>query len=325
MKSPKLAARFFLLCVLLAGLLLLLFIPNVPQGTHLWRELLDAGHAILFGVLAAVLLWTARGHAGFASRSSIYQYLWIGLPLFLFGIATEIIQPYFHRDGELIDVFRDTSGILAALCLIASLESAPKKPDASARSRSWLLRAAVLLLTIGVFETTGVWCLAYLHRNQAFPVLVSFESRISRQFVRPHQARLESAGDNPAFNDLTSIGLGKIWFDKTEYPGITVEELHSGWRDYDSLAFELYSPLKEPVSLGLRVEDRKHDYSYNDRFNQELVVEPGINRYALAVADIERAPRSRRMDFDDMGKIWIFGLNLPDTLSLFVSPIALIR
>ncbi|MFZ1684343.1 MAG: VanZ family protein [Candidatus Zixiibacteriota bacterium] len=325
MKPPKLAARIGLLCALLAGLLLLLLIPNVPQGTHLWRELLDAGHAVLFGVLAAVLLWTARGHAGFASRSSLSQYLRVGFPLFLFGIATEIIQPYFQRDGEFIDVFRDTSGILAALCLIGSLEMPSTGPGGSPWSRIWLLRLAVVLLTVGVFETTGVWCLAYLHRNQAFPVLASFESRISRQFVRPHQSRCEPLVNHPNVPNSDWTGWGRIWFDKTEYPGITIDELRSGWNGFDSLAFELYSPLTVPISLGLRVEDRKHDYSYNDRFNQELAVKPGLNRYAFALATIESAPRLRKMNFDDMGKIWIFGLSPTDTFSIFIGPIALIR
>ena len=58
-------------------------ISNIPQGTHLWRELLDAGHAILFGALALTLLWTANGSPRFRTLSARRQYVSVRSLLYL--------------------------------------------------------------------------------------------------------------------------------------------------------------------------------------------------------------------------------------------------
>ena len=57
----------------------------------------------------------------------------------------------------------------------------------------------------------------------------------------------------------------------------------------------------------LRVDDRGHDgVTYSDRFNRNLRIEAGLNRFRVPIDDIVAAPAGRRMDPTRMKKISLF-------------------
>jgi VanZ family protein len=322
---PGLRTRIFGFLALMGFLMLLLFIPDIPQGTHLWRELLDAGHALLFGALTVTLIWTARGSVRFRSQRRLRQFLWVASPLFILGIATEIIQPFFGRDGEVIDVVRDSIGILGALCTLLLIESYRAAEGEKLGSHTlWVLRTILLVLFLGVFQTTGAWVMAYAHRDRVFPVLVSYESATARKFIQRQHASIHRCPNPVPGADRTDSVWAKITFDNLcIYPTITVDELYHDWTGYDSLTFDLYSVASSPATVSLRIEDATHAVRYEDRFNTRIAVTPGLNHCAYSLEQIAQAPATRRMALEKMGRILLFTRQPMDTVSIFISPIRL--
>lgn len=322
--TPTFKIRLVLLIVVAFPLLALLFIPNVPQGTRLWGESLNSGHAILFGIIAAMVLWTGKASSRFTSYALPKQYLLVGVGIQILGILTEFIQPLFHRDCEAGDMIRDGVGLTAFLCTLAAYNQFldGDKIELTRRTRNGLRTIAVLCL-LGAFAPAGVWGLAYLYRGEQFPVLASYHSFLGRKFLLTPHASLRPIEPPSDWIERRPQDCAELSFFPAEFPGLTIEEVSPDWHEYDSLAFDLFSKLPAPISLALRIDDHKHDYSFNDRYNLELTVAPGLNHVVVPMTAIERGPRRRRINLSSMARILLFAVNPKDTFSLYLSPVEL--
>ncbi len=322
--TPTFKVRLILLVTVAGPLLTLLFIPNVPQGTRLWGESLNAGHAVLFGIIAAMVLWTGKASSRFVKMSLARQYFGVGLAIQGLGVLTEFIQPYFHRDCELGDMVRDGVGLTAFLCAMAAYNHL--LDGDRIRLSSWvrtLLRSIAVICLAGAFSTAGIWGLAYFYRAQQFPVLASYHSFLGRKFLLTPHASLQSVDPPGDWTERRPQDCAELSFFPAEFPGVTVEEVSPDWRGHDSLTFDLFSTLPTTIPLAFRIDDHKHDYSFNDRFNLELKIAPGLNHIAVPLSAIERGPRRRHIDLSSIARILVFAVNPKDTFSLYLSPIEL--
>jgi hypothetical protein len=323
-RSPTLAVRAVLLILVSGPLLSLLFIQSIPQGGNLWGESLNAGHAVLFGVIAAMLLWTLKASDRFIKGTLLRQYLTAGICIQVLGVSTEFIQPYFHRDCEVGDMIRDGLGIFIFLSAVAVFNHKLDGNDhkLSRKKRLVLLTATVLSL-LGVFFPAGEWALAYLYRAHQFPVLVAYDSWLSRKFFVTPDAQLKPAEPPSDWVTDRPAQCALMTFFPARYSGLTVQEVEPDWRGFNSLAFDVFSVLDSTVVLNLGAYDRKHNYAASDRFVTTLAIKKGLNHIAIPLGTIKQAPKRRKMDLGSMLRVLVYSSSPRDSFSLYFSPIVL--
>ncbi len=107
-------------------------------------------------------------------------------------------------------------------------------------------------------------------------------------------------------------GYQRLRFSPAYWPGFTLKEVHPDWSGYEVLAFDIHTEAPPPAGLVLRIDDFGHDgVNFDDRFNRELELVPGLNRFRIPIEEIVSAPAGRRMDPRRMKKIVVFA-NQPD-------------
>ena len=74
-----------------------------------------------------------------------------------------------------------------------------------------------------------------------------------------------------------------------------------------TLIIDVANPAGEPLTLGVRVHDRRHKHTYNDRFNRRYEMAAGERRtLRIALEDIRKGPRQRLMDMAHISDITLF-------------------
>jgi hypothetical protein len=149
----------------------------------------------------------------------------------------------------------------------------------------------------------------YRGRDAAFPVLCCLTGDWESRFLRSNHVEFE-----PAVPPDVGSGAGyqRLRFSPAYWPGLTLKEVHPDWSGYETLAFDIYTEAPPAVELVLRIDDYGHDgVSFDDRFNRDLELAPGLNRFRIPIEEIVSAPAGRRMDARRMKKIILFA-NQPD-------------
>ena len=98
-----------------------------------------------------------------------------------------------------------------------------------------------------------------------------------------------------------------------EYSTVTLEYFYPDWRGYKQLVLEMTNPESTDIRVVLRIHDRLHKlhhFDLNDRFNRSLLLKPGCQRIDIAIADVEKAPVSRKMDLQHMEELSLFTIGL---------------
>ncbi len=325
MKYSKLfPVRVALLVIVSGPLLSLLFIQGIPQEGNLWGESLNAGHAVLFGVIAAMLLWTLKARPQFTRGTVLRQYFTVGIAMQLLGITTELIQPYFHRDCELGDMIRDGVGIFIFLSVLATINH---RLDDHARQIGRKVRLALITTTIVCLVAVSIpadgWALAYLHRAEQFPVVAAYDSWMSRKFLVMFYARLTPVDPPVGWTTERPDKCALVTFFPARFPGFVVQEVERDWRGFDSLRVDVYSELETIVLLTLGVDDFKR--SYIDRYNTVRKIGAGLNHISIPLAEIEQASKKRKLDLGSMDRIVLYSPSPRDSFSLYIGPISLIH
>lgn len=277
--------------------LALIHLYEPVSDTRLARELQNAGHAFLFGAVALLALRVA--HALGAAGARAYGIAFAAA--LALGAVSEWLQAGSPlRDASTADWLRDAGGAVAALCLAAGW-----RRGRAARPAPTL--ALVLLATLVLaIVTAPVWLTIadYREREQAVPRLCCATGKWERRFVRRNHVELV-----PAVPGATPAGEGflRLTFLPARWPGVTVREVYPDWSAYDTLAFDIWADTPAPVAIVLRVDDRDYDgVTFDDRFNRELTVTAGLNRFRIPLAEILAAPAGRRMDVTRMERVLLF-------------------
>jgi len=69
--------------------------------------------------------------------------------------------------------------------------------------------------------------------------------------------------------------------------------------------------LNEPVSLVLRIDDKKDAFEFNDRYNKSFVLAPGLNQVRIPLENLETSGNSRRLDLKNIYRFLVF-MSHPD-------------
>ncbi|WP_223794171.1 succinyl-CoA synthetase subunit beta [Marinobacter sp. F4216] len=277
---------------------------NGPFGSAVW----NLGHIGFFGLV------TLAAHPW--RRLSGWQ-LWI-LPtvvVLLIGGAIEVIQSDMGREASWHDMLRNLIGVWFVLAWHPLLD---ENRSASPTTPPALIIASTLLLLFELGTTAAVGVQQFKVAHQ-LPLLYDFrhddptpywygELTPSQEHASPHGQSL------------------RLDFDTKLYSGGSLSNLPSDWRDYEQLSMTLFNPNAHPLQMTLRINDWTHSLGNNahsDRYNIRLTLQPGSQTFTIELDDIEKAPRTRRMEMDNISQFKVFVSRLPEPATIYIQDLRL--
>jgi hypothetical protein len=302
---------------LAVGLLLFLFLGDKPPGSRFWNAFFNAGHAVLFGVIALLVRhWVVAWRAAFGPARS-------GLAAFaatvVIGAATEVVQALQARsDPSLEDLLRDAAG--AAGFLLLAWAAASRSSRRAARLAAVAAALVVLVAALWVLILTSA---RYVARDRAYPTLFALDGRWwERDFIELRRNRL-TPGARPAADGPAGSTLARLDLNPGLYSGVSFDEPYPDWRARDALTLTIVSDLDAPLAMVIRIHDARHDQRYRDRFNRRLTVVPGVNRVRIPVEEIRAAPDRRPMDLRRIRGVLLFAYDLKKPAHVYLGPLRL--
>jgi len=302
---------FAAVTAIVAGLAFLHFV-ELSSDARIVREVQNAGHAVLFGVIALLALAIFRGSGAKGYAVALVVTLALG------GMSEYLQSSNPIRDASLGDWLRDAGGAIAFLLIAAIWHRDVRSRRAVGVS---LAMAAACMLAVAA-PVVLVWQ-DYRGRDAALPRLCCVGGEWEKTFFRSNATQLRPMplDENPAGEGFLQVNIpaGK-------WPGFRIREVYPDWSGYEVLAFDVYAEVPAPTVLVLRVDDRDHDGSdYHDRFNRDLTIEAGLNRFRVPIGEILDAPAGRRMDVRQMDKVFLFADHPQRPFTLWFNGFSLIE
>jgi len=297
----------------IVAIAVLLFAP-LPSGNLWWHEAVDSGHLFLFVLLSFYIY--SKLDAGRVFSSASINYLLVIVIGMLLGVFIESLQEVVQRDNSVGDLYGDLAGLLIGVCLIIVFK-VKKSPH------QYLVRTLfVSVACVIIFQCLGPllklsW--HYVERQNAFPVIADFGASWSSSFVRLQHARISKNSDALQYGSP----MYRLQLEPAEYSGIAIIEPKPDWSGYQWLHFKIFSMNSRPYFMTLRVNDLTHNQLYTDRFNEKLLIQPGLNRFAIPLDQIQNGPVVREMDLKKIVGLMLFIARLDEPLLLLVSNISL--
>ena len=283
------------------------------------RSVFDAGHVLLFGLVALLALWVLQTSIRAEGLARLRAYGLAFLLVVLLGLGTEFLQIFAARDAGLGDFGRDLIGGAAAL--LAALAFDRRTWSAPAVGRGLLVVVAALLAVSGMAESVMVYR-DYGRRDAAFPSICGFDSAWEMRFARGRNARLTRVAP-PADWEGAAGQVGRLDLGPpADYPGLALSEPGRDWSGYEALEFRAW--VEEPVELVVRVHDAAHDQRYSDRFNRTLRLEAGANRIRIPLAEIAEGPADRRMDLREVAGVAVFADRPQESFTVWLDEFRLV-
>jgi len=278
----------------------LLFNNFGESDSRLLNWIINFGHFFLFGSVALVCLWVLNQGKGLSEKYTIgYLKAWAATSVL--GVTTELIQALTsYRHCRLTDMFTDALG--AAVFLLFTYSSQSKSLFIHFKT----VRNVLLILIMIRIHYFFILLIDTWNMETGFPVLSSFEtpfemSRYSNQHDTLIRSKLHATEGEYSLETDLKPGL---------YPGISMNYLHNDWIGYTYLSFDVFLEGTTPLDLTIRINDRKHNNEYRDRFNRRLQIVPGNNHISLRLNEVKIAPHRRVMDMADITNICIFSYKL---------------
>ncbi len=325
MKIYPAAARIIIIAGL-SGALYFLATGSISNKTQLLRELRNAGHTPLFGVMTLLLLWLAKLGLGSWQPSRHLRYFVVLCSAGMIAVLTEVIQYFSIRDADIGDLIRNFAGISSFLALAWSIRSRRDPVEQTiARRKRYLIRGLGAGILIIAMAPLCIWKIVTIQRDAAFPRICCFESLWESKWLETKDAKLETVAPPALWKEANGNRVGRLTFEVASYPGLTINEPGPDWREYDLLAIDIFSELEGAVTIALRVNDLYHNNEFTDRYNTSLVIAPGSNQIRIPLNDLRTAPESREMNLGRINAITLFAIDPGEEFSLYLDNIGLLR
>lgn len=291
-----------LLAVLLGAVV---FSPRIAaENTLLNGTLHNFAHGPVFGLIALVILFGLRGQVRFVAQPLVRQYVLVFALTAFLGLATEVAQRFTGRDASLDDLVTDLLGAAGFLLLFAAFDSSRR---AIARKARAALVAVGFLALCALCWPVVLTIHAYADRARAFPVIADFTRGVGLPFIIARNARVDIVPLPRQWAVAEAERALRIQLHGTRWPGIRIAEPAPDWTGYDHLAIELVNPNSFELAISMRIDDRHHNDSYEDRYNATFRLAPlARTTIRIALEDIEAAPRDRKLDLRNVARVLMF-------------------
>ena len=298
--------RWTVVGVLLA---LILYAPGLPASQ--WAYVIsNAAHGVVFAFIAPIVAVELMVAGRSRGRPYVVDYLAALATALLFGGTTELLQIPLARDASVYDLANDMFGAWLGLACLAFFDRRLRLAVRISAPVSAVIPVAILAAPI-------VACaVAYAERDAAFPAIADFRHS-NLYFIdgvaaelevgplpdawSPSQSRSESASN--ADSDRTL----RVEFEMAQWSGVDLREPVPDWRGYRELALDLTNPNDSTLEVNLRVHDALHNFTFGDRFNTTLQLDPGSRAvFRVPLTAIAKAPESRAMDMSRIADLMLF-------------------
>ena len=159
------------------------------------------------------------------------------------------------------------------------------------------LEAVALLSGALIVIPTALTMAAYVKRASLVPQLVQLDSVLGRHFLVASAAHFVATTD----------GSLRVQPDRGRWPGLSLEEVWPDWRAYSTLVIDLSNTANQAFSILVRIDDRRSDPHFKDRYNQQFELAPLSRRVIrIPVTEIESAPTGSKMDLAHIQRIILF-------------------
>jgi hypothetical protein len=319
-----------LVVLYLAAILLVLWaiaVDERPPYNQFFRELYELRYVVLLGFSGLLVLeLTALVGRQWIRKRSLY-YAVAGL--FVVAMGFLIDNPLPASGGpqdDAGDALRNIIGGIAFLTLSGALDRPLRREHdwLCGRPRQILGWMSVLVLVVVLRSLIDVG-LAYAGRNGRFPVLVDLTESWQQRFVLLDNALLFVGKPPPGWTSRSHRDTAMISFEGEQDASIIINEVYPNWDGFNTLRFLVYSDLRDPVILALHLDDKRSDPPPGDRYDTQLVVQPGLNEYEIPYRDIRAAPASRELRLNRMRRIGIVAPARPESFRLFFSDFRLVE
>lgn len=283
--------------VAVIGVLIVLLFVGGPdsQDRRLYQAFWDLGHVPLF----ALLTFVACRLPVFARSPVPGLLVACTLLTLVAGFAIEWAQPLMGRSFEYADVLSDLLGSYIGLSLYLAM-----KPSLTLAGRSGLYVLMVLLALVSLKPMAFALADEYVMREE-FPILADFETPFELSRWENNLAQLQITHEQARYGEKSM----RVDFTPGEYPDITLLDFPGNWRDFKSIRFSVFSTLPASIQMELKIYDDQHaasGYKYADRFNRELIINPGWNDIEVRMEDVWEAPHERRMELENIAGLSLF-------------------
>lgn len=297
--------------VLLASALALLglwYFGELPGDSRLLRQLYNAAHFPVFGLLGAVAFFALRLLAPERLQRGWRGYAGTLLAMLAISVLTEASQSLSAtRSASAGDAVINMMGTVAALGLIAL-----RDPELPERVRRPPIRIALIVialaLALSIALTVVILAAAFAKRQADFPCVVCPDSRLDLQLVQANGATVRlSPLPEPWRNARGDQGF-EVHLRQGVYPGLEWADPMPDWRGFATLALDMVNPEPRPLRLTLRVDDAKHNGQPSDRFNYSFMLPAGArHREYIPLSALWEAPEGRDLDLSRIARIVLFG------------------
>lgn len=277
---------------------------------HAW----NLGHIVAFAAFCMLLLDHWRGLAGKAFFPQTGALLLFGL---IAGGLVELVQGATGGDCSWLDLGRDLIG-----CLIASAFFSERRLTLKKSARRLVQAGTIGLVVLAAVPFLLALADEAIARRQ-FPILGDFECPLEID---------RWGGDARLAIDHGIFAAGKaslkIELNTTGYSGAMLKYFPGDWEGYKGLRFAIFNPEAVPLKIVCKVADRAHDRSghrYKDRFNGPFELRSGWNRILIPMAEIEAAPRGRKMNLRQVTQVSFFAAGLKDKRTIYLDDVRLVR
>lgn len=255
------------------------------------------------------------------ARSLNYAKVFRGLGPLLCTLALVLVlelgQPLWYRSASLWDVLVSSAGAFYAFWLHRLIGLWRKAQN----------RRAIMAQT-GVFGLSLLLCCFHLLKpfysatsllivkHRAFPALSAHHPPLSELTWFPlpqgksHTAklalgncpeRLIANSADPVTDELqciTVVPAENAWSGLAQILGV------DSWQDYQRLQLEILTPTA--FTLLLRIDDVASSPNYEDHFNREIALNPGLNQVSIPLESLQKLPKRAPLDLTNIRKLYLF-------------------
>lgn len=283
------ASRWLWAAIGLAALFTVLLVPLPAWSTRAGAELENAGHAPLFAAVALGAWACFRRTMGAAAP--LRAFVLAAIVTVVLSFATEFVQPLTGRDESLQDVLTDLLGATAGLSALAAWRVVHRTGQKAA-----LVLLALLALGIvswPLVEATR----AYRHRQAIAPRLLDPDAAVGRYFLQRRAIRFAPDPD----------GGWRVTPARSQWPGLTVDEVLPDWSAYRALAIEVRNPGDRPLTLLLRIDDEYAHRRYSDRYNGSITLAPHQrSTWRIPLARLSHRTAGRNLELTHMRRVILY-------------------
>jgi len=237
--------------------------------------------------------------------NTILNIVMVLIAMIVISGGIEFVQKHIGRSPSYQDIILNMAGSLLAIAVYLLLCNVKL-------FGRYFIAAMLFIVAMALTWPNIRFFIAEYINYQQFPVLADYSKPFALSSWRSGTAR---------FNLNKSNELSVTFSPESDYSHIAYGSFYGQWNKYRELVIEINNPEPEQLDLIVRLHDKEHKkryYLYEDRYFKNMELIPGENRIIIPIIDIFKAPKSRRMDLENLEELILFMSDLEQPRTIII-------